>query len=191
MSDEANPPENPDEATASEAAPDASPTPDEPVVEETWAKPERNVLLGGIIIINTILVLFILINQNKLLDRETEYLKEFFIQPFDSSINNDLKEKLYELMPVTANLKDWKGPRRYLRMSAVLQLNDDGDKEEVEAVAIDIKNEIISLINLKDPRDVTAEGGIENFKKGMKQSINKLLKKTKVEKIFFQEFRVN
>ena len=190
MSDEAIPPENPDEASAGEKV-EAAATSIEPVIEETWAKPERNVLLGGIIIINTVLVLFIFVNQNKLLDREMRYLKDFFVQPYDSSVNNDLKQKLFELKPVTANLKDWDGPRRYLRMTAVLELNDNGDKEEVEAAGINIKNELISPINLKDPRDITAEGGIENLKGDMKKSINKLLKKTKIVKIFFQEFRVN
>ncbi len=65
----------------------------------------------------------------------------------------------FPLEPMTVNLAQGDGPRRFLRFNAVLKFSKESSEEEFKARAAQIKDSIITLLNSKRPQDLlTVEG---------------------------------
>ena len=77
---------------------------------------------------------------------------------------------LVPLQTFTANLAQGDGPRRFVRMDAVLKFDKNHNKKEFEARMPQIRDVIISLLNSKRPRDLLDQNG-KNF---LKKKLNPL-----------------
>ncbi|OFZ24960.1 MAG: hypothetical protein A2381_12855 [Bdellovibrionales bacterium RIFOXYB1_FULL_37_110] len=98
---------------------------------------------------------------------------------------------LYPLKTFTANLAQGDGPRRFLRMTAVIQFSQDTKKSEVEARSPQIRDKIISLINSKRPEDLLKVEGKAYLKEEIKAAINALMVDGHVMNVYYVEFQIN
>ena len=101
------------------------------------------------------------------------------------------KESLFELSTFTVNLAQGDGPRRYVRMNAVLKLSESTQVTEVEARKPQIRDTIINILNSKRPEDLLRREGKFNLKQEMKSAINSFLIDGKVEDVFYVGFQIN
>ena len=101
------------------------------------------------------------------------------------------KESLFELQTFTVNLAQGDGPRRYVRMSAVLKLSESTQITEIEARKPQIRDTIINILNAKRPEDLLRREGKFNLKQEMKSAINSYLIDGKVEDVFYVGFQIN
>lgn len=101
------------------------------------------------------------------------------------------KESLFELKTFTVNLAQGDGPRRYVRMNAVLKLSEATEVTEVEARKPQIRDTIINILNSKRPEDLLRREGKFTLKQEMKSAINAFLIDGKVEDVFYVGFQIN
>lgn len=90
----------------------------------------------------------------------------------------DVKEQegiLFPLDPFTANLAQGDGPRRYIRLNAVLKFSKGSNEEEFKARKAQIRDSIISILNAKRPEDLLKPEGKSFLKEEIKSSINSFL----------------
>jgi flagellar FliL protein len=98
---------------------------------------------------------------------------------------------LVPLQTFTANLAQGDGPRRFLRLDAVLKFNESHNKKEFEARVPQIRDSIIAILNSKRPRDLLEKDGKEYLKEEIKSSINSFIINGKVIDIFYVGFQIN
>jgi len=98
---------------------------------------------------------------------------------------------LFPLDHFTANLAQGDGPRRFVRMSAVLKFNRDSSEEEFKARQPQIRDAIISTLNSKRPQDLLKVEGKNFLKEEIKASINTFLVDGKVIDVFYVSFQIN
>jgi flagellar FliL protein len=101
------------------------------------------------------------------------------------------KENLVPLDNFTVNLAPGDGPRRFLRLSAVLKMSEDSKTEEVEARKPQIRDMIISILNSKRPEDLLKREGKEYLKEEIKSAINSFMVDSKIVDIFYVGFQIN
>jgi flagellar protein FliL len=101
------------------------------------------------------------------------------------------KENLLPLDSFTVNLAQGDGPRRYVRMDAVLKMSDDAKAAEFEARKPQIRDTVISILNTKRPDDLLKKEGKNLLKEEMKASINSFLIDGRVEDIYYISFQIN
>ena len=101
------------------------------------------------------------------------------------------KENLLPLDGFTVNLAQGEGPRRYVRLDAVLKMSDDAKAPEFEARKPQIRDTIISILNTKRPDDLLKKEGKNFLKEEIKASINSFLVDGKVEDIYYISFQIN
>lgn len=101
------------------------------------------------------------------------------------------EEKLLQLESFTVNLAQGDGPRRYLRLDAVLKMSDDAKKEEFEARKPQIRDTIISILNTKRADDLLKKEGKDYLKEEIKSSINSYLVDGRVEDVYYISFQIN
>lgn len=101
------------------------------------------------------------------------------------------EEKLLQLESFTVNLAQGDGPRRYLRLDAVLKMSDDAKKEEFEARKPQIRDTIISILNTKRADDLLKREGKDYLKEEIKSSINSYLIDGRVEDVYYISFQIN
>ncbi|MFA5584243.1 MAG: flagellar basal body-associated FliL family protein [Bacteriovoracaceae bacterium] len=101
------------------------------------------------------------------------------------------EEKLLQLEGFTVNLAQGDGPRRYLRLDAVLKMSDDAKKEEFEARKPQIRDTIISILNTKRADDLLKREGKDYLKEEIKSSINSYLIDGRVEDVYYISFQIN
>lgn len=101
------------------------------------------------------------------------------------------KEVLYDLEDFTVNLAQGDGPRRYVRLKAVLRMSDDSETSEVEARKPQIRDTIISILNSKRPEDLLKRDGKVYLKEQIKSAINSYLIDAKVVDVFYVGFQIN
>lgn len=104
---------------------------------------------------------------------------------------NVKEEKLLQLESFTVNLAQGDGPRRYLRLDAVLKMSDDAKKEEFEARKPQIRDTIISILNTKRADDLLKREGKDYLKEEIKSSINSYLIDGRVEDVYYISFQIN
>ena len=101
------------------------------------------------------------------------------------------KENLLPLDSFTVNLAQGEGPRRYVRLDAVLKMSDDAKAPEFEARKPQIRDTIISILNTKRADDLLKKEGKTYLKEEIKASINSFLVDGRVEDIYYISFQIN
>lgn len=101
------------------------------------------------------------------------------------------KETLVDLAAFTVNLAQGDGPRRYVRLNAVLKLSENSEVSEVEARKPQIRDTIISILNSKRPEDILKRDGKLYLKQEIKSAINSFLIDGKIVDIFYVGFQIN
>lgn len=104
---------------------------------------------------------------------------------------NISKENLVDLATFTVNLAQGDGPRRFVRLNAVLKMSEDSQLTEVEARKPQIRDTVISILNSKRPEDILKRDGKLYLKEQIKSAINSFLIDGKVVDIFYIGFQVN
>ncbi len=99
--------------------------------------------------------------------------------------------KLFPLDGFTANLAQGDGPRRFIRLNAVLKLSSEAKEEEYKARKPQIRDAIISILNAKRPQDLLKVQGKEYLKEEIKSSINTFLVEGKVLDVYYVGFQIN
>ena len=98
---------------------------------------------------------------------------------------------LFPLDGFTANLAQGDGPRRYVRLEAVLKFSQDSNEEEFKAKKPQRRDRIISLLNSKKPEDLLKSEGKTYLKEEIKSAINSFLVDGKVLDVFYVGFQIN
>ena len=98
---------------------------------------------------------------------------------------------LFPLEGFTANLAQGDGPRRFLRLTAVLKFSKDSNEEEFKARKPQIRDTIISLLNSKRPEDLLKIEGKNFLKEELKSAINSFLVDGNIIDIFYVGFQIN
>ncbi len=98
---------------------------------------------------------------------------------------------LFPLDGFTANLAQGDGPRRYVRLEAVLKFSHDSNEEEFKAKKPQIRDRVISLLNSKKPEDLLKVEGKTYLKEEIKSAINSFLIDGKVVDVFYVGFQIN
>jgi flagellar FliL protein len=101
------------------------------------------------------------------------------------------KENLLPLDSFTVNLAQGEGPRRYVRLDAVLKMSEDAKAPEFEARKPQIRDTIISILNTKRAEDILKKEGKSYLKEEIKASINSFLVDGRVEDIYYISFQIN
>lgn len=101
------------------------------------------------------------------------------------------KENLLPLDSFTVNLAQGEGPRRYVRLDAVLKMSDDAKAPEFEARKPQIRDTVISILNTKRAEDLLKKEGKSYLKEEIKASINSFLVDGRVEDIYYISFQIN
>lgn len=97
---------------------------------------------------------------------------------------------LFPMDPFTANLAQGDGPRRYVRLNAVLKFSKESSEEEFKARKPQIRDTIISTLNSKRPEDLLKVEGKNYLKEELKAAINTFLVDGEVIDIFYVGFQV-
>lgn len=127
----------------------------------------------------------------------TQLLKEQNADPAADATGEALnpevvkKENLLPLDSFTVNLAQGEGPRRYVRLDAVLKMSDDAKAPEFEARKPQIRDTIISILNTKRADDLLKKEGKSYLKEEIKASINSFLVDGRVEDIYYISFQIN
>lgn len=101
------------------------------------------------------------------------------------------KESLLTLDSFTVNLAQGEGPRRYVRLDAVLKMSDDAKAAEFEARKPQSRDSIISILNTKKADDLLKKEGKSFLKEEIKAAINSFLVDGSVEDIYYISFQIN
>lgn len=110
----------------------------------------------------------------------------------DDSMGEGVKDNgiNYPLDGFTANLAQGDGPRRYLRMNAVLKFSTESEEEEFKARKAQIRDAVISIINAKRPEDLMKLEGKKFLKEEIKSSINTFLVAGQVIDVYYTSFQI-
>lgn len=112
----------------------------------------------------------------------------------ESSETGEAREEdgiLFPLDNFTANLAQGDGPRRFVRLNAVLKFNKDSSEEEFKARKPQIRDTIISILNSKRAEDLLKVEGKNYLKEEVKAAINSFLVDGKVIDVFYVSFQIN
>jgi flagellar protein FliL len=123
----------------------------------------------------------------------THLLKEKDQNAIDEQKTTEVikKENLLSLDSFTVNLAQGDGPRRFVRLDAVLKLSDDAKAPEFDARKPQIRDTIISILNTKRAEDLLKKEGKSFLKEEIKASINSFLVDGRVEDIYYISFQIN
>lgn len=182
-------------AEDNKAAPAATPAP----------ASSKNPLLTILMIVNIVAMGTIAFFQWRFMDMEskrpdlTQLLKEQKQAPAGSEeasgeqkpVEVVKKENLLPLDSFTVNLAQGEGPRRYVRLDAVLKMSEDAKAPEFEARKPQIRDTIISILNTKRAEDLLKKEGKSYLKEEIKASINSFLVDGRVEDIYYISFQIN
>lgn len=125
----------------------------------------------------------------KLLEQSMENPGEDFIDE-DKPVESISKESLINLDSFTVNLAQGDGPRRYVRMNAVLKMSSDSEISEVENRKPQIRDTIIEILNQKRPEEILKRDGKLYLKEQIKSAVNAFLVDGKVVDVFYIGFQV-
>lgn len=109
----------------------------------------------------------------------------------DRPVETMSKETLINLESFTVNLAQGDGPRRYVRMNAVLKMSEDSELTEVESRKPQIRDTIIGILNSKKPEDILKRDGKLYLKEQIKSAINAYLVDGSVVDVFYVGFQIN
>ncbi len=166
----------------------------------------KNPLLTVLVLLNIILMgtvaYFQFMNHKKLASQPTvaDLVRSTMQEEMDKSEDNEkvvtgeAKEEdgiLFPLDGFTANLAQGDGPRRFIRLNAVLKFSKDSNEEEFKARKPQIRDGIISILNSKRPGDLLKSEGKKYLKEEIKAAINTFLVDGSVIDVFYVSFQIN
>jgi flagellar FliL protein len=164
---------------------------------------QKNPLVALLLLVNTVGLGVVAFLQYQFMQMEakrpdlTELLKQGqqtvdpdFIEE-DKPVEEITKESLVNLDTFTVNLAQGDGPRRYVRMNAVLKMSTDSQITEVEMRKPQIRDTIISILNQKRPEDILKKDGKLYLKEQIKSAVNSFLVDGKVVDVFYVGFQIN
>jgi len=164
----------------------------------------KNPLLTILMIVNILAMATVAYFQWKFMDLEskrpdlTQLLKEQKANVAEGEAEAEQKnpevikkENLLPLDGFTVNLAQGEGPRRYVRLDAVLKISDDAKLPEFEARKPQIRDTIISILNTKRAEDLLKKEGKGYLKEEIKASINSFLVDGSVEDVYYISFQIN
>ena len=159
----------------------------------------KNPLLMIILILNIALMLVVAFfqytNHTKTKDQLTaSHIKESANQANseeETGVAQEEKGILERLDGFTANLAQGDGPKRYVRLNAVLKFSDNSRPEEIKARIPQMRDTIISILNSKRPNDLLKVEGKNYLKEEIKAAINTFLIDGNVIDIFYMSFQIN
>jgi flagellar protein FliL len=164
----------------------------------------KNPLLMILMIINILAMGSVAYFQWRFMDMEakrpdlTQLLKERNASQTEGEVSGEQKkveivkkENLLSLDSFTVNLAQGEGPRRYVRLDAVLKMSEDAKGAEFEARKPQIRDTIISILNTKRAEDLLKKEGKSFLKEEIKASINSFLVDGRVEDIYYISFQIN
>lgn len=173
------------------------------MAEENTTAPvssQKNPLLTLLMVVNIIAMSVVAYFQWRFMDMEakrpdlTQLLKEKEAgEGLDEQKNPEVvkKENLLPLDSFTVNLAQGDGPRRFVRLDAVLKMSNDAKAPEFEARKPQIRDTIISILNTKRADDLLKKEGKSFLKDEIKASINSFLIDGRVEDIYYISFQIN
>ena len=94
---------------------------------------------------------------------------------------------MFEVGTFVVNLAD-KDADRYLKVTVVLELENDKVKQEVEKRLPQIKDAITTLLFTKTSKELKTIDGIENLKEEIIKRVNALLPLGGVKNVYFTDF---
>ena len=165
------------------------------------ATSQKNPLVAVLLVLNMIALGTVAFFQFKFMEMEskkpdlTQLLKESGMNVDPDMANENLptesvsKETLVDMASFTVNLAQGDGPRRYVRLNAVLKLSENSEVAEIEARKPQIRD--TSILNSKRPEDILKRDGKLYLKQEIKSAINSFLIDGKVVDIFYVGFQVN
>ena len=177
-----------------------------PVTVASSSGSSKNPLLTLLMVVNIVGMGLVAYFQWRFMDMEakrpdlTQLLKEQNAEsaPVDGEAAGEQKtieivkkENLLPLDSFTVNLAQGEGPRRYVRLDAVLKMSDDAKAPEFEARKPQIRDTIISILNTKRADDLLKKEGKSFLKEEIKASINSFLVDGRVEDIYYISFQIN
>ncbi len=178
------------------------------LVQEDFQKSQsgssKNYLLSLLILINTGLMIFVVYSQLKsheeriseqsvkdIIKAELEEERKDKESSLASGIAVDKEGILFPLESFTANLAQSDGPRRFVRLNAVLKFREDSNEEEFKARKPQIRDTVISLLNSKRPEDLLKMDGKNFLKEEIKSAINAFLVNGSVIDVYYVGFQIN
>ncbi|MBA2404643.1 MAG: flagellar basal body-associated FliL family protein [Bdellovibrionales bacterium] len=166
--------------------------------------PAKNPLLTLLMVVNILAMGTVAYFQYRFMDLEakrpdlTQLLKEKNSPEASTDATGEQKtveivkkENLLPLDSFTVNLAQGEGPRRYVRLDAVLKMSEDAKAPEFEARKPQIRDSIISILNTKRADDLLKKEGKSFLKEEIKASINSFLVDGRVEDIYYISFQIN
>lgn len=97
---------------------------------------------------------------------------------------------LVTLKDFTANLAAGEGPKRFIRVGAVLKFSKESKKEEYDAREAQIKDVILTILNSKKAEDLLKVEGKNYLKEEIKSSINAFLEDGNVIDVYYVGFQI-
>tara|TARA_B100001971_G_scaffold215193_1_gene259944 strand:+ start:22338 stop:22895 length:558 start_codon:yes stop_codon:yes gene_type:complete len=172
-------------------------------VSSSGSSSQKNPLVALMLLVNTIGLGVVAFMQYQFMQMEakrpdlTELLKQGETKPGEDFIAEDkpvetlTKETLVNLDTFTVNLAQGDGPRRYVRMNAVLKMSSDSEISEVENRKPQIRDTIIEILNQKRPEEILKRDGKLYLKEQIKSAVNAFLVDGKVVDVFYVGFQIN
>lgn len=168
------------------------------------APSSKSPLLTLLMVVNIVAMGVVAYFQYRFMDMEskrpdlTQLLKEKDAPPVTDEATGEQKaveivkkENLLPLDSFTVNLAQGEGPRRYVRLDAVLKMSDSAKAAEFEARKPQIRDSIISILNTKRADDLLKKEGKSYLKEEIKAAINSFLVDGSVEDIYYISFQIN
>lgn len=98
---------------------------------------------------------------------------------------------LFPLDTFTANLAQGDGPRRFIRLNAVLKFSLNSSESEFRSRQPQIRDAIISILNSKRPDDLLRAEGKNYLKEEIKSAINSFFIDGEVIDVFYIGFQIS
>lgn len=167
------------------------------------AQGSKNPLLTIVMILNVVVMGFVAYMQMQVHDKLSKQPsiqdivnaeKEKAEETDKKSETGEAREQAGKLFPLdgfTANLAQGDGPRRFIRLNAVLKLDTAADEEEYKARKPQIRDAVISILNAKRPQDLLKAEGKDYLKEEIKSAINTFLVNGKVIDVYYVGFQIN
>lgn len=164
---------------------------------------QKNPLVAIMLLVNTVGLGVVAFMQYQFMQMEAkrpdlgELLKQGQTKPNEDFVEEDKpveiisKESLINLDTFTVNLAQGDGPRRYVRMNAVLKMSTDSEISEVENRKPQIRDTIIEILNQKRPEEILKRDGKLYLKEQIKSAVNAFLVDGKVVDVFYVGFQIN
>lgn len=162
---------------------------------------KKNPILTIFLIINTSIVCFLLYKQYSIQDSVKKLTDKSSVSlltsdnelPFYPKAERGRKIIEFPFGIFTTNLARVSGPQRFMNLDITLLIESPikSSLEEIQNLTPSLRDEVISILNNLEPKDVLKLEGREVLKDLLKNHINNKLKTDKVRRVLFTKFKVS